>query len=592
LFTTTYREIAMSDNMEKAKIDDGLSDNEKARYRDQRRKYRPDDLKTREEYSGNKGRPDAPVRNRKMRSGEHNENKLNLPETHEAIKEQGKYSVPAPGKAHKKTRGASDYLKDGVEIDKRKAAKDATTKRSQLSVVKKENLRIDEEEDGKYELEPGSEDLEKEKLKGGLGDGKKDSDFTSDQVAMGLKVEMEHTKDKAAAKEIVRDHLSEDPNYYSKLKTIEKTALQERWELLKTKLDNEKAILSITESMQPEQEEGGQDEEAPPEDNEQSPQDTGEVPEEDMGQEESPKTSEEQLSEEEMMRQQHTEELPDSEEGEEQPIDEEGQPEESAKEQPQQEGEDEEDPQELFKDEMLTMQMQNQGYSQAQIDYILHGHIPASATSEDIKMEADKAMSELKQVTAKQDQTQESQHRQELHDQNKEQRDASHSAKHEHQARMDELAYNKELMSMESEIEAEGVLSDKHHKHLNSEQDRYHSKRMMDLEYAHAQEDRHTNNMDVEHKKKILELEYAQAKRESELELEYKEEEMKLKLQQMKQSHADKTVHTQEAHKSKMAMQSETSKAKMADHKHGLKAKSNEKRDAAKTSEAERKGNG
>jgi hypothetical protein len=55
-------------------------------------------------------------------------------------------------------------------------------------------------------------------LSGGKGDNKKTSDFDPEQVALGLKVEMEHTKDKKIAMEIVKDHLSENPNYYSELK--------------------------------------------------------------------------------------------------------------------------------------------------------------------------------------------------------------------------------------------------------------------------------------------------------------------------------------------------------------------------------------
>lgn len=41
------------------------------------------------------------------------------------------------------------------------------------------------------------------------------------QLEKGIKVEMEHTKDKSKAKEIVMDHLSEDPKYYDKLKKVE-----------------------------------------------------------------------------------------------------------------------------------------------------------------------------------------------------------------------------------------------------------------------------------------------------------------------------------------------------------------------------------
>lgn len=56
----------------------------------------------------------------------------------------------------------------------------------------------------------------------GLADGKPDSDFNKDQLAAGIKVEMEHTNDPNVAKEIAKDHLTEDPEYYVKLATIEK----------------------------------------------------------------------------------------------------------------------------------------------------------------------------------------------------------------------------------------------------------------------------------------------------------------------------------------------------------------------------------
>ena len=59
---------------------------------------------------------------------------------------------------------------------------------------------------------------ESEKIKGGIGDKRPDSDFDAKQLKSGIKVEMEHTKDPDIAKEIAKDHLSEDPNYYNKLK--------------------------------------------------------------------------------------------------------------------------------------------------------------------------------------------------------------------------------------------------------------------------------------------------------------------------------------------------------------------------------------
>lgn len=39
-----------------------------------------------------------------------------------------------------------------------------------------------------------------------------------EQLKMGIEVEQEHTKDLKLAEKIARDHLAEDPEYYTKLK--------------------------------------------------------------------------------------------------------------------------------------------------------------------------------------------------------------------------------------------------------------------------------------------------------------------------------------------------------------------------------------
>ena len=62
----------------------------------------------------------------------------------------------------------------------------------------------------------------KDIIPGGLADKKTNADFDPDDLAAGIKVEMEHTSDPKIAAEIARDHLTEDKNYYKKLKTIEK----------------------------------------------------------------------------------------------------------------------------------------------------------------------------------------------------------------------------------------------------------------------------------------------------------------------------------------------------------------------------------
>jgi len=62
----------------------------------------------------------------------------------------------------------------------------------------------------------------KDRLPGGKADKRKPSDFDAGQLARGTKHELEHTKDRALAREIAMDHLAEDPDYYSKLDLIEK----------------------------------------------------------------------------------------------------------------------------------------------------------------------------------------------------------------------------------------------------------------------------------------------------------------------------------------------------------------------------------
>lgn len=59
-----------------------------------------------------------------------------------------------------------------------------------------------------------SEDL----LPGGKGDNRPNTDFDPTELSMGITVEMEHCNDAKIAEEISKDHLTEDPHYYTKLK--------------------------------------------------------------------------------------------------------------------------------------------------------------------------------------------------------------------------------------------------------------------------------------------------------------------------------------------------------------------------------------
>lgn len=73
----------------------------------------------------------------------------------------------------------------------------------------------------------------KEHLQGGISDDRPDSDFDKAALSKGMKVEHEHTSDHDIAKEIAKDHLGEDPNYYDKLAKIESTGnFRARFDLL------------------------------------------------------------------------------------------------------------------------------------------------------------------------------------------------------------------------------------------------------------------------------------------------------------------------------------------------------------------------
>jgi len=63
----------------------------------------------------------------------------------------------------------------------------------------------------------GNAKTSSEKLIGGKGDYTPDSKYPKRELAKGKKHEMEHTDNRAAAKEIAKDHLSERKDYYSAL---------------------------------------------------------------------------------------------------------------------------------------------------------------------------------------------------------------------------------------------------------------------------------------------------------------------------------------------------------------------------------------
>lgn len=77
------------------------------------------------------------------------------------------------------------------------------------------NFDFNQEPQGN-EITPGLKKSQ-DQMPGGKGDNKPDSDFSPEALALGVKIEIEeHGLDEDRAKEIAKDHLTENPSYYNK----------------------------------------------------------------------------------------------------------------------------------------------------------------------------------------------------------------------------------------------------------------------------------------------------------------------------------------------------------------------------------------
>ena len=100
-------------------------------------------------------------------------------------------------------------------------------------------------------LKPGQKRMNEnmvneDKIKGGKADKLTKKDIANKfgveiakinkELEMGIKVELEHTNSKKLAKEIAMDHLAEIPDYYTRLKKMEKEG-ESKWKKREKKID-------------------------------------------------------------------------------------------------------------------------------------------------------------------------------------------------------------------------------------------------------------------------------------------------------------------------------------------------------------------
>jgi len=69
----------------------------------------------------------------------------------------------------------------------------------------------------------------KDKIPGGLADGKAITDYNLKELLEGIKWEREHSRDNLVALEIAMDHLERIPDYYTHLVVMERGCAEEKF---------------------------------------------------------------------------------------------------------------------------------------------------------------------------------------------------------------------------------------------------------------------------------------------------------------------------------------------------------------------------
>jgi hypothetical protein len=412
----------------------------------------------------------------------------------------------------------------------------------------------------------GRKKVNEDKLKGGLADDQTLNDIAKKhdtkkyyhvddmvsslkkQFNKGIKVEMEHTNDKAKAREIAMDHLWEIKDYYDRLDTMEseakkydrietspdgkteldygkeelnKPGLQQRWEYIKKALDHKSAIMDVS------QQEGDDEHQTA----------TGQ---EDQGQN-SPDEQPEQASSQDMAGQQdegqHTPDEQPNESSEQTVDDNKDQTQDKPDEQPtdvqadtasQQDTEQEggQDSNNYENEQKIIEALKDEGYSPTEIAYIMHGQAMPEPNLDDEKMSAvkQKAAMDSQATSHKIDMANkigeiDVNHKKRLSD-----------AEHDHKQKMYEI----ERKKAESELGAS-----------DPELKRTHQQRMLDLEYEKKKRELDFDDKagEAEHNKALRALEIEKAKQEMALDIEFKKQEMKLKLEEKKMLAAQNKEH-------------------------------------------------
>ena len=556
--------------------------------------------------------------------------------------------------------------------------------------------------------------LKKDEVKGGLADDKTEKDFNKKSLKQGAKVEREHTTNKKIAKEIAMDHLSEDKNYYKKLKQMEKSNnikmpapepkyhihvggnrvtdksmslkdiqnnfgdtkklensghiivpehlskplkkkekiridkepdgkqeldygkeeldkfgaraaqsnyqdaqqdydqslldLKNKWKNLKKAMADE-AFLSLKDAMGAEEDQEGQDEQDQEGQDEQDQDQEGQDQEAMMqamqamqaqqgGQEDPQQDAQQGAPDEQAMMQ-----AMQAQQGAE---DQEGNPDEQAMMQAMQGGQDggqdeqammqaqqgeqedqgEEDKPSL---EEIAQILKEDGHSDAEIGYILHGHhMPdidemdeEKVKTEQAKRQSHLSLQDLELQIKQKEHALKSGHSEKLNDAELEHKLSLMKLEQEHKKRMLELEFERERRRIEAEDDTEHKkrMKDLEYEKARSSgsnkfDDTEHQMRMLELEYEKAKRSIPPSKLDdTEHQMRMLELEYEKAKKEMALDLDIKRHQAQLKAEQMKMDAQAKSKEKEVDAKARLAEK----KTQTSDQKKPVKGKTDER---------------
>lgn len=378
-----------------------------------------------------------------------------------------------------------------------------------------------------------------DQIKGGRADSMKPTQFDQKQLAIGTKHEMEHTSDRALAREIAMDHLAEDPEYYNKLKEVEKydrvettadgkteldhgaedlNKLKGKWNKLKKALNADAAIMDLTSQ------EGDDDEDDMAQGEEAAPADAGE-------------------------------EAPDS--GEQEEAD---------------QGEEQADVGSA--EEEIAQALRDDGYDEAEIAHIIHGHGVPIPTKDDHAADNEAVKGQIQQKAMTDKHEIEQRHREEAHQQERRQDEIEHGMNTEHKKRMHDIEYEKAKADLDDpevlkahkkkllEIEAEIESSKKDIAKLEVE----HKKRMQDLEYEKAQREANKEDPTDDIKREQMKFEMEMKRMEKQLELEFKKKELALKLKLTEEAARQKAEHAKQQAEADAAVNAQV-KEHQAKHK-------------------------